>query len=356
MRCATCIGPAARGAQPLQTAAHCRQTMNPNPLPSGRRRRLLGAALAGLFAVRAPAQLGTDRRAIRLIALEAGAQIDTVARLFAPTLGRLLGRDLVIENHGGVGGRIAARLVATAPPDGDTLGIGGANNLVMAGLLKRDVGYDPNKDFTFIAALARVPFALGVRRDLGVASVAALVERARSQPGVLTYGSAGVGGSSHLALAAFEYHFQARMLHVPFRSSGLATQEMIAGRIDVVATDLARLLPLEQAGKVLILAVTGAQRARSRPHLPTLAEAGMKDFHLEPWYGLYGPAALPEELSARLEAAVAEASRDPDLNQRVAATGFELLPPTRAALLALIAGDRRRYAELFERLELDRKL
>jgi tripartite-type tricarboxylate transporter receptor subunit TctC len=291
-------------------------------LPALRRRHALGAlgALGALAALGSPRRaLANEQRPIRLIALEPGAQTDTVARLFAPAMERALKQEIVIENHGGAGGRIAARTVAQAAPDGLTLGMAGANNLVLAGFLKRDIGYDTERSFTHVAALARVPFAIGVRPDLGLTDLKDLVARARAQPEVLNYGTAGVGGSSHLALLAVERQFGVRLTHIPYRGSNLATAEMLAGRIDVVATDLARLLPHAAAGKLRIVALTGRRRS---------------------------------PLAARLTAAVQESAGDGELKRQLEARGMETLTPTPAALQALIRDDRRRFATLVERMDL----
>ena len=184
-----------------------------------------------------------NSRTLKIIAQEAGAQTDTVARIFLPALARALNQDVIVENHGGAGGRIAARMVAKASADGNTVGLGGGNNLVLATLLNRDAGYDVGRDFRLIAGLARIPFALAVRNELPVNDINGLVTYAKRRPGKLSYGSAGIGGSSHLTVAMIAHHFQLEMIHVPYRGSNLATTELIADRIDVVATDLARLIP-----------------------------------------------------------------------------------------------------------------
>jgi tripartite-type tricarboxylate transporter receptor subunit TctC len=327
----------------MKTRATCRG------LPRRRVLAALGAAGPALLGTRTAAATG---RAIRLVALEPGAQTDTVARVFAPAMERALGQEIVIENHGGAGGRIAARIVAQAAPDGLTLGMGGANNLVLAGFLKRDIGYDPERSFTPIAALARVPFAIGVRHELGLGDLAALVARARAQPEALNYGSAGIGGSSHLAMLAVERHFGVRLTHVPYRGSSLAALEMLAGRIDVVATDLSRLLPHAAAGRVRIVAVTGARRSARAPEVSTMAEQGMVGFHLEPWYGLVAPAGLSPAQATRLATAVQAAQADFELRREIEARGMETLTPTADTLVALARGDRMRFAPLVERLDL----
>lgn len=320
------------------------------------RRSFLSAASLFAAATLLPRSVfGTDAsraRAVRLIALEAGAQSDTVARIYLPAVAQALGQDVLVENHGGATGRIAARLVAHAAPNGLTIGVGGANNLVLAPLLERDAGYDPATDFVYLCALARIPFAVAVRSALDVHDVPQLVAAARRHPGAVSFGTAGAGGSSHLAVAAIAQHFGVEMLHVPFRSSALATQEMVGGRIDVVATDLARLLPLARTDKVRIIGVTGARRSSAAPSIPTLAEQGFTGFHIDPWYGAYGPRHLDPALVRRLVNAFTSAYNDADVRRRAESAGLELLAPSHETLKALVTGDLRRYSALLARLDL----
>ncbi len=317
------------------------------------RRRLLQGLLAATAAPFAMLPLAHgNSRAIRLIAQEPGAQTDTVARILLPALEAAMHQDIVIENHGGAGGRIAARTVAMAPPESLIVGLGGANNLVLAGLLGRDIGYDPAKDFSFICAVARVPFAIAVRASLPVANIDELVKQARSNPGKLTFGSAGVGGSSHLAVEAVAQHHHLNLLHIPFRGSSLATHEVVAERVDIVATDLHRLLPLLKSGKVRIIAVTGNTRSKLVPNIPTLHEQGLSGFYLDPWYGLYGPRTLEPSIAARWRIVMREAMSDTATQSRAEAANIELVPPTMETLARWIEADRARYRELARKIDL----
>jgi tripartite-type tricarboxylate transporter receptor subunit TctC len=314
------------------------------------RRRTALKAILGVTVVSATATAqASANRSIRVITLEAGSQTDTIARAFLPALESHLGQDLFVENHGGAGGRIAARMVAQAS-DGHTIGIGGANNLVLAALLGKEIGYDPARDFAYVAALARVPFAIAVRSELAVSNVAELLDRARRAERELTFGSAGVGGSSHLAIAALAHARSLSLLHIPFRGSNLATHEVAAGRVDMVATDLARLLPLAEAKKIRIIAVTGSARDPRVPEIATLSEQGLSGLYLDPWYGLYGPRGMPVELRERLTRAAAACSTDRGVLERTKAAGIALLPPTRQALESLILADTSRYKPLIAAL------
>lgn len=318
---------------------------------SPRRRRILAAATI-IATVGLTSSARSFSRAARLIAQEPGAQSNSVARATLPALATGIKRDIVVENHGGAGGRIAARVVATALPDGQTVGIGGTNNLVLAGLLGRDIGYDPARDFTFLCAVARLPFAIAVRASLPIRSVEDFVRYARANPGILTFGSAGVGGSSHLAVEAVAHHFQLDLLNIPFRGSSLATNEVVAERVDLVATDLNRNLPLAKSGKLRLLAATGSTRSRNAPSLATLHEQGLTGFYLDPRYGLYAPKGIDTSVAARWQAAAREAYNDPDTQSRSQASGVELVPPVADTLQKWIERDRARYQLMVKRLNL----
>ncbi len=319
---------------------------------STRRKIIHRFATIAVSAIVGPDIVHANTRAAKLISLEPGAQTDSIARLVQPIMGQSLGQELYVENHGGAGGRIAARIVATSRPDGLTMGVGGANNLVLAGLIGRDIGYDPKRDFTLICSLARVPFALGVQTALPIHNVADLVQYARASPGKLNFGSAGVGGSSHLAIEAIAQHYQLDMLHVPYRGSSVATNELVGGRIDVVATDLNRLLPLAKSGKLRIIALTGSTRTKSAANIATLHEQGLTGFYLDPWYGLYGPNGLEKNTIDRWTRAAIDAFNDKATLARSEIVGIELVPPSAETLTQWIEKDRARYGSLAGKLDL----
>jgi tripartite-type tricarboxylate transporter receptor subunit TctC len=191
-----------------------------------------------------------------------------------------------------------------------------------------------------------------VQTTLPIHDIADLVRYARANPGKLNFGSAGVGGSSHLALEAIAQHYQIDLLHVPYRGSSLATNELIAGRIDVVATDLNRLLPLSKAGKLRIIALTGSARAKSATNIATLHEQGLTGFYLDPWYGLYGPKGLDKEIANRWTRAAIDAYNDKSTQARADAVGVELVPPSAQTLAKWIDSDRTRYSTLAGKLDL----
>jgi tripartite-type tricarboxylate transporter receptor subunit TctC len=287
-------------------------------------------------------------RPIHIVVLEAGAQSDVMARTLAPLLTRMLGQPIVVENRTGAGGTIAAQSVAHARPDGFTLLIGGINNVVLAPLLRTDLGYAPATDLRPLGGIARVPYGIAVSPRIPVRSLPELIAYARAHPGALSFGSSGTGSSSQLAIELLKSRAAIDMVHVPYRGSVAAMPDLIGGRIDVFACDLAAQLPLAKAGSIRIVAVTGPRRAEAAPHIPTVAEQSLPGYAVGPWYGLFAPAAIPNEIADVLSRALAEALRSDEVRQRFAAQGYEPMPISGDALRAFAVSETDKYGGLIE--------
>lgn len=287
------------------------------------RRAFVGVAAACSLAALLPTAFAQSNKRVRLLALEPGAQSDIVARALQDGLAAALNAPVVIENYGGAGGRIAAQMALRSEPDGNTLLVGGANNMVMSPLLSHQVGYDPLHDFAVIAPLATVPFALAVSNRLGVSDLTGLVSIARAAKQPLSGGSGGVGGSSHIALELLFQQFTLPLLHVPFRGTTTATQEVMAERIDLVVTDLPRLLPLARQGRLRIVGVTGSQRSALAPEIPTLAEQGATGFRVDPWYALYCRTEVPKGRFEMMATAIGRVIAEPAYLAHLQTMGFE---------------------------------
>lgn len=316
------------------------------------RRRRAAGALAVLLAN--PPRTDAAARALRVIVQEPGGPSDAVARVIEGGLERALRRPVLIEPRGGAGGRIAARLVAQSAPDGGTVGVGGPAGLVIASFLKRDIGYDPASQLAPLAALASINGCLAARPGLRVNRLLDLVDLARADPGRLTYASSAIGSTSHLTCAAIEAHFGVSMLHVPFRGSGPALQELSAGRIDLVVADIVLVKPLLDQGKAVAIAVTGPRGSALAPDARPLSEQGMPGQAFDSWFGLYAPAALGADAAAAIESAAGAAVTDPRVRELAHARGIELLDGSARSMRALVERDRSRYAPLVARIGLDR--
>ncbi|MDA8456495.1 tripartite tricarboxylate transporter substrate-binding protein [Acidovorax sp. GBBC 3334] len=286
------------------------------------RRRLLAAAasFAALLAVSGPAH--ADRVIRIVVPFGAGATQDTVARTFSNELGQALGATVVVDNRAGAGGTVGTGQVAKAAPDGNTLVLAAASHYLASHLYAR-LPYDPVKDFVGVAFLGRTGYVVGVPAASGITSIADLVAKAKAQPGALNYASAGNGSASHLATALLAAQAGVQLQHIPFKSTGDATTELLAGRVQVVTGATIGMLPLRSDPRVKLLAYSGTARSRFLPDLPTVAESGVPGYTFDTWLGLLAPAATPPAEVERINAAVRKVLADPAVQERLARVGVE---------------------------------
>lgn len=248
-----------------------------------------------------------------------GSATDTVARLFAERLREPLGQPVIVENRAGASGLIGAEAVAKAAPDGMTLLFGTNSTNAAADALFKRVPFDMARGFAPISTLASVPLLVAVSVDSPHRTLAALLAAARARPGAVTFASA--SSSQRLGAEMLASMAGVQMLHVPYRSSPLATQDLMAGRVDLFVADQAVILPGVQAGRLRVLAVSTAERSAQVPDVPTVAEAaGLPDYDLFAWFALLAPAGTPAPIVARLNAAVRQAGDAPELRTRLADT------------------------------------
>ena len=307
----------------------------------------LGAGLALLSIASALGQSYPDRP-IKIVAAEAGAQSDAMARAVAPSLERAFGQPVVIDNRGGAGGTIGAQRVVQARADGYTLLIGGVNNVVLATLLRPDLSYAPATDLVPLGAIARVPYGIAIASRIPAENLAEFIAYARAHPGKLSFASSGIGSSSQLAIELLKSSAALDMLHVPYRNNVLAIPDLIAGRIDVLAADLALLKRQAKQGTIRLIAVTGAQRADAMPELPTVAEQGVPGYAIEPWYGLFAPAGIPANVADMLSRALADALRSDDVRKQFAMQGYEPLELSGKGLQDLMDTETKRYRRVLD--------
>ncbi|AVS76011.1 tripartite tricarboxylate transporter substrate binding protein [Paracidovorax cattleyae] len=289
--------------------------------PSQRRRLLAAAAAATALA----ALSGTAHaeRVIRIVVpFGAGATQDTVARTFSNELGQALGATVIVDNRAGAGGTVGTAQVARAAPDGNTLVLAAASHHLASHLYAR-LPYDPVKDFVGVSFLGRTGYVVGVPASSGITSIADLIAKARAQPGVLNYASAGNGSASHLATASLAAQAGVQLQHIPFKSTGDATTELLAGRVQVVTGATIGMLPLRSDPRVKLLAYSGTARSRFLPDLPTVAESGLPGYAFDSWLGLLAPAGTPTAEVERINAAVRKVLADPVVQERLARVGVE---------------------------------
>ncbi|MFL6566203.1 MAG: Bug family tripartite tricarboxylate transporter substrate binding protein [Burkholderiales bacterium] len=291
---------------------------------------VLGSIYAALlFAV---AQLacaqGYPSQPIRLIApFPPGGSVDITARLIAEPLGTQLGTRIVIDNRSGASGNIGMEAAARAPADGYTIVLN-TIPLVTNQALFDKLTWDPLRDFAPIGMVATSPHVLVVPKHVAASSVAELIKLARERPGRLTYASAGVGTTFHICGEMFKDSTGTFILHVPYRGGGPALLDTLSGQVDLSFPTLSAALPHVKSGALRALAVTDSKRSPLLPDVPTLQEAGVKDFQFTQWLALLAPANTPQPVIARVNGALREALKTKDVHEKFEAQAFVPFPTT----------------------------
>ena len=280
---------------------------------------------AALLALPASAQQAWPSNSIRMvIPFPVGGSVDVLGRAVAEKLATALGQPVVPDNRVGANGSIAHQMVATAAPDGYTIGMSGTSPLVLAPHQFRNLPYDTAKDFAFLACPGTTPFVLDVHPALPVNNVRELVAYAKANPRKLNFGSAGLGNSAHLSAELFKKTAGIDMVHVPYKGSGAAHADLMGGQIQVLFDPVQTSLPQIKAGRVRPLAVTGKTRFAQLPDVPTIAESGFPDYEFVVWYAFVAPAGTPAPIVSRLNAEINRIVRDPEMKARFAALGADL--------------------------------
>lgn len=265
-------------------------------------------------------------RPIRLIVpAPPGGGTDTVARMVAKKLSTAVEQPVVVDNRAGASGILAARLVASASPDGYTLFVPFASHVTNPSLVK-DLGFDPIEDFSPITRLSGLPYLLVVTPALPAKSVKDLIALAKKTSDGLTYASAGAGLTGHLAMELLKDLGDFQAVHVPYKGGAAATVDVAAGRVCCFFASAPSALPLVKAGRVRVIAVSTKERSALVPEVPTVAEQGYSDFDVVSWYGLLAPAGTPKKVVAFLHKEVVSVLKTADLKQQLAAVGAAPAP------------------------------
>jgi tripartite-type tricarboxylate transporter receptor subunit TctC len=307
--------------------------------------RLAAGALAG-FALPpwARAQARWPDRPIRFVVpFTPGGGTDTLARLMAERLGAATKWTIVVENKPGGGGNIGLDAVAKSAPDGYTLGLGQTSNLAVNPTLYKAMPYDALKDFTPIAAVATQPVVLVVRADSPYKSISDLVAAAKAKPGEVSMASPGSGTIGHLSGELLGRDAKVKFLHVPYKGAGPALTDILGGSVTFAFLTMPSIVSMLKAGRLRALAVTSDKRIAALPDVPTVAESGYAGFSTESWYGLVGPARLPANIVASINAEVNKVLRQPDVIATLDAEGNLPLPGTPEQFAARIAADHAKW-------------
>ena len=269
---------------------------------------------------------GQEQYPNRLITIVApitpGTAIDILARLYADKLSKRFNQQVVVANRAGAGGLIGAQAVASAPADGYTALFANSGHAIL-GTLNKNLPFDPVADFAGVSLIGEAPAIVVVPPSLGVSSLKEFVDLAKSKPGAINYGSAGIGTSTHLAGAYFALKSGTDLTHIPYTVSATIIADLLGGRIQASFVPMAFVLPLLQDGRLRALAVAAKEPTTNPIAIPTALSQGV-DYEYATWYGMLAPGRTPKPVLSALNQAIAEASKDPELQGKIRAQGIEL--------------------------------
>jgi len=274
-----------------------------------------------------------------IVPIPAGGQTDLVARLLADALKERTGQRVIVENRVGGSGRIAVDALRTAAPDGTTLLFAPVAVPVIIPLYARQPGYDPQRDLVPVAQVSKYAFALGVSAAHPARTLAELTAWAKANPGRATFGTPGAGSLPHFLGVMLGRTAGIELVHVPYRGAAPAEADLVSGRIAASISAVWDLVPLHRAGKLRVLATTGAARSPLLPEVPTFRQQGYPSVDASGWHAVYAPATTPKEVVDPLSAAIVAAVRTPAFREKLAAIGLEATGTTPAELAAIQAAD-----------------
>ena len=276
-----------------------------------------------------------------------GGGTDILGRLIAERLSANLGQPVVTENRGGAGGNVGAEAAARSAPDGYTIVLV-APSLAISPTLYSKLNYDPVKDFAPVSLVATVPNVMITQPSLP-GQLTEFIAFAKGKPGALNFGSGGAGTSNHLAGELFNIVTGAKLVHVPYKGVNLAMQDVLAGNVHLVFIGIPAAAPHIKAGKLRALAVVSPQRSAALPEVPTVAEAGLRDFEVTTWYGVLAPAGTPRNVITRLNGELVKIMHSPELREKLAATGTDPLTSTPEEFAAYIQREIAKWGDVIRK-------
>ena len=309
-------------------------------------RQIATFALAWLSCAGAAAQDWTPSQPVKLIVPVQGGTVDILARLVAPRLQEILGQPFVVENKGGAGGNIGTDMVAKAEPNGETLLVGYTAPITVNVTLFDKLPYDPQKDLAPITLAVTTPQFLTVHPSLPVNSVGDLVKYAKEHPGKLSYGSISIGSASHLTMEMFKAAAGVNLVHVPYKGSGPAVADLLAGNVQAAFLVPGNVLPYLKTGKLKVLASTGKKRFPATPDTPTMIESGFKDFEAIAWIGFLAPGATPKNIIDRYNRELVKILAEPAVRKRLTDLQFEIVASTPEEFAEYIRWETPRWAKV----------
>jgi tripartite-type tricarboxylate transporter receptor subunit TctC len=298
----------------------------------------------------AAAQTDWPKRPVRLIiAYGTGGNTDLRARQIGPPLAALLGQPVIIENKPGAGGNIGTELIATAAPDGYTIGIGNFAPLAVNKTLFGNLRFDPEKDLVPVVLLDSGPLVLCVPANSPYTSLAELIAAARARPGTLSYASGGIGGTHHLSAELLRQSAGLELIHVPYKSGSAATTDLLGGNVNMMFEQMYSALPNIRSGRLRPLAITSARRASQLPDLPTFTELGMPRVVVINWQGIVAPKGTPRPIVDKLNQAVNKVLQDAAIRRTIVEQANEVLGGSPEEFSALVRSESAKWSEVVRR-------
>ena len=293
-----------------------------------------GAAMVATLSLPVAAQdKFPDRPIMFEVPFPPGGPTDAMARILATEMTKELGQSVVVENRAGAGGNIGAEYLTRAKPDGHTIMFGTSGPLAINHSLYKSLKYDPRTSFEPVIYVGYLPNVLVVRPDLGVNNVQELIAKDKADPGKLNFASSGNGASSHLAGVMFNGMAGTKLVHVPYKGTGPALTDLLAGQVDMTFTDILTAMPYIKSGKVKALGVATAKRSSALPDIPTIAEQGMKGYDVSVFFGVVAPKGTPADRIKVLNQAFSRALDSDTVKKAFAAQGLEASPDRSPAYL-----------------------
>ena len=306
----------------------------------------LASALIACVSLGASAQTSFPTQAIKIIVpFTPGTGMDTIARVVAPRLSERLGQSVVVQNQPGASGNIGAEAVAKSTADGHTV-LMGANTMLMASQMYKNVAFDPVKDFAPVSMAAYGSLMLVANPKTGIKSLPDLVKQAQSRPGSISFGSPGVGTPHHMAMELFKLESNTFMLHVPYRGSAGYTQDLLGGELNVGFLPVHVAQGFVKNGRLNALAVGSPKRHPVAPDVPTFEEVGVKGVDVDLWYGFFVPSKTPAAVVAKLNTEMAAILRQNDVKDILGKAGMDASASTSAELTGIVAKDYPRWGKV----------
>jgi tripartite-type tricarboxylate transporter receptor subunit TctC len=313
-------------------------------------RRAMGALLAAglVFSVQAQVAPYPDKPIRVVVTFPPGGSADAIMRMLVPRLNEKLGQQVVVDNRPGAGGNIGLSLVAKAPPDGYTLGVGAAGALSANVSLYAQMPFDPIKDFKAVSMLAAIPFVIIGHPSVNAKTQRELIALAKAEPGKLSIAHGGNGTAMHLTAELFQQMADIKLVEVPYKGSGPAALDVLAGQVPLAVVDLPSALQQIKAGKLIAYAVTSPQRLPMLPDVPTVAEQGLTGYDSTGWFGMVAPAGTPAAIIERLNAEITAALNDNEIKAKMRNLGVEPSPSKPDVFEAYIKSETQKWGRVIK--------